>query len=700
MFTIRKNSPDLDNPTLTLNVLGGKGYHLAQMCKLGINVPPAFVFPTTICSDVLCGAVSPVTLETMAMSGVEALRDELGYTPLLSVRSGARVSMPGMMNTILNVGLTNKNIAEWEKRIGAKAAWDSYRRLVQMFGDVVFGIDPKKYEEVLTKAREGCGVLVDSDLPLQVLREVTEEFLVLTPGFPQTLKVQLRKAIKAVFMSWNTDRAKTYRKLHGIPDDIGTACILQVMVFGNLNDQSATGVAFTRCPSTGNAKITGEFLVNAQGEDVVAGIRTPQPLQSLVNWNPEVSEELSEVLTTLEGHYKDMQDVEFTVQSGELFILQTRSAKRSVPAQFTVALDLFEAGTIDKETLLSRVSRASYSKLLATQIKSGFDTPPTAVGLPASSGVATGVAVFSSERAVSLASTKPVILVSKETTPDDIAGMAAAGGILTQTGGATSHAAVVARGMNKVCVVGCAALTQTSEGWEAAGVPIVEGVTTITIEGITGKVWVGVDVPVEGGSTELKDRFDRVVLADCPSYISYDSPESAHGPGLVDTRTVDHTPEALEKLPPAFSGVLLLSCGPVTSELDESLSCIYGDRPLPAATYEKVRALLKTPRPEGSKVSVVFPAGTTLSSVAKINLSKAGYSVGYETTTLQELVLASEPLVVLSPNFSETSSVVSRVVKMLGVDLGCPVELISPKAAYPKAIVPVRASDYIVSILA
>lgn len=492
--------------------LGGKGANLCEMAALGIPVPPGVIVPCDVSVKYQKAATSNVTKIALLNGTLSALMDKMsyltecfGYMPLVSVRSGARVSMPGMMDTILNVGLTEANFDEWAQRIGTRAAMDSRRRLIQMLGSVAYGVQMEKFEHILQAVKDEAGVKSDSELSAENLATVVKKYLALFEKvtgskFPDTLRDQLSAAVRAVFNSWNNPRAVEYRKIHGYSDDWGTAVVVQSMVFGNMNDKSCTGVVFTRCPSTGVAAVTGEYLVNAQGEDVVAGIRTPDPIHSMAAWNNAVKCELYDILEALEQHYRDMQDVEFTVQDGKLYILQTRTGKRSAQAAFKIAHDLAVTGMITHKMALSRVTSDLLKAANTPKIDPKFAVKPHLTGIAAGGGVVSGVAMFSSANAVNC--TEPCILVTKETTPDDIAGMNASLGILTATGGLTSHAAVVARGMNKSCVVGATDLTVSGNVAFVSGAGIssfTEG-QKITIDGATGRVWVGIDVPVVGGA--------------------------------------------------------------------------------------------------------------------------------------------------------------------------------------------------------
>lgn len=478
-------------------LLGGKGYGLVQMSSNGLPVPKGLVIPPRYCTPFLEGALSIETISQAIAPKVEKLKAK-GVMPLVSVRSGAAVSLPGMCDTILNVGLDSDNFNYWVEKLGAECVYNSYCRLIQMFADVVYAVPRELFAEAKT--------------PIQYLDIYERE--VGTP-FPKA-EEQLWLAIRAVFQSWNNPRAIEYRKIHNYSDDMGTAVVVQEMVFGNYNDESCTGVLFTRNPSNGDALVVGEFLVNAQGEDVVAGIRTPLPLSELSEWNYGVYCQLLAIAFDLELKYKDMQDIEFTVQDGELYILQTRNAKRTALAALKVATEMVEAELITVEQVLKqkRVTYDQYLQAIRPVIDPSFDVPATGYGLPASNGIVTGIAVFSSEEAV--LSEYPCILVTTETTPDDIKGMNAAVGILTRTGGATSHAAVVARGLDKVCVVGCGSLEIDGLGITLNGELISRG-DLLTIDGNTGAVWFGIEVPIiSGEGSEAVEAFKAMILKTTP----------------------------------------------------------------------------------------------------------------------------------------------------------------------------------------
>jgi pyruvate,orthophosphate dikinase len=547
-----------------------------------------------------------------------------------------------MLETILNVGLCTSTIPTWEKRIGERTTWDSYRRLIQMFGDVVFNIPSEKYESILTNARKAENVATDAELPVTALKLIANIFLEITPEFPQSFKMQLRKAIAAVFGSWNTERAITYRNIHNLSHTMGTAVIAQSMVFGNFNDKSCTGVLFTRNPSTGVNKIHGEYLVNAQGEDVVAGIRTPLPLEKMEVWNPVVLAELVATVNKLEFTNKDMQDVEFTVQDGKLYILQTRNAKRTAIAAVKVATDLVVEGLIEKAEAFKRISYEQYCIAQKPIIDPEFATKPHGVGIPASSGFATGVVAFSSAKAVELAKTMPVILLAKETTPDDIAGMNAAVGIFTQTGGSSSHAAVVARGMDKVCVVGCLDLTPslinidgTVKSWSLGGATITEGVTSITIEGNTGNVWVGVDVPVIGAENSpavalLNDWVGEVA--------NYTEKVTSGTSGYLLTHNFDNDAAAFKKILHNFKGIVSLNTGKdMVSAWDSHLFELVMPFDDTQVKQNKIEAMLEVTT---SGVSIDLD-NLKLSTSVKNKLVKQGYELIPTINDLEGVVLSS-----------------------------------------------------------
>jgi pyruvate, orthophosphate dikinase len=540
-------------------LLGGKGVGLAEMTQLGIPVPAGFTITTDACR---------AYLETRRLpDGLEAELDEhLGRLearaakpfgshddPLLvSVRSGAAVSMPGMMDTILNIGLGEAAAAGLAAQTGnPRFAYDSYRRLVQMFGEVVAGVDPHRFESALATLKRERGVQHDTGLDADDLSALVATFRQIYredagEEFPDDARTQLLRAVEAVFQSWNTPRAQVYRRAHEIPDDLGTAVNVVQMVFGNKGDRSGTGVAFTRDPSTGEQGPYGEFLADAQGEDVVAGIRTPQPIEAMQTLLPGAYAQLIDTMGRLERHYRDMQDIEFTVEDDRLFLLQTRSAKRTAAAALKAAVAMVDEGLITRDEAIVRIDAAQLDQLLHPMIDPEAAVEPVGKGLNASPGAASGGIVFDADRAVERARSGPVLLVRLETTPDDIHGMIAADGILTVHGGMTSHAAVVARGMGKPCVAGCADLHID----EAAGTAtlgshtLVEG-DVVTIDGGTGRVFVGAvplvpPRPGEDFETVLGWADDRRQLrvranADTPDDAARARAFGAEGIGLART---------------------------------------------------------------------------------------------------------------------------------------------------------------------
>ena len=489
-------------------LLGGKGANLAEMTNIGLPVPFGFTITTDVCrkytedGGVLAQEVIDEVWEHLAeLEEVMGKKFGDNENPLLvSVRSGAPISMPGMMDTILNLGLNDVAVEGLAKKTNnERFAYDSYRRFIQMFGDVVMEIKKSNFDEVFEGQKKKAGVEYDVELTTEDLKEVIAGYKEVVKRelgreFPQEPKDQLLEAIKAVFRSWNNDRAILYRKMYDISDSLGTAVNVQSMVFGNSGNNSGTGVAFTRNPANGENKLFGEFLVNAQGEDVVAGIRTPQPISEMAEAFPEVYSQFEKIADTLENHYKDMQDMEFTVEDRKLFMLQTRNGKRTAAAAVKVAVDLVKEGLIDKETAVMRVEPDQINQLLhpvfdADELKKAT---PVAKGLPASPGAATGQIVFSAEDAAAFAEEgKKVILVREETSPEDLAGTVAAQGILTARGGMTSHAAVVARGMGKCCVAGCKEITvdEANKTMTVGGKSYHEG-DSISLNGTDGNVYV------------------------------------------------------------------------------------------------------------------------------------------------------------------------------------------------------------------
>ncbi len=495
------------------DLLGGKGANLAEMTNLGLPVPPGFTITTEACKAYLTSGAEPPELAAEIAEHVAAIEATMGKTlgdpgdPLLvSVRSGAKFSMPGMMETVLNVGLNDESVhglarqaAEGGDTAGAERfAWDSYRRLIQMFGKTVSHVPGEAFEHALDAAKLAKGTHNDLDLDAADLQGIVDTFKKIFSehtgrDFPQNPREQLDLAIKAVFDSWNSDRAILYRRQERIPADLGTAVNVVVMVFGNLGADSGTGVAFTRDPATGASGVYGDYLVNAQGEDVVAGIRNTVPLDDLERLDKTSFDQLMQIMATLEAHYKDLCDIEFTIERAKLWMLQTRVGKRTAAAAFVIASHLVDEGVIDLDEAIQRVSGAQLAQLMFPTFDVGSDAKPIAKGIAASPGAAVGKAIFESHRAAEVAATgEQVILVRRETNPDDLPGMIAAQGILTSRGGKTSHAAVVARGMGKTCVCGADALdvNTSARQFTVDGHTVKEG-DVLSIDGTSGKIYLG-----------------------------------------------------------------------------------------------------------------------------------------------------------------------------------------------------------------
>ena len=505
------------------NLLGGKGANLAEMTNLGLPIPQGFTVTTEACTDYYnSGKKITDEIKDQIFEALGKLEEEQGKKfgdesdPLLvSVRSGARVSMPGMMDTILNLGLNDASVEGFAKKTGnARFAYDSYRRFIQMYSDVVMEVNKSFFEKIIDELKHEKGIKFDSELTTEDLQELVKRFKKVYSDhmngeeFPQDVNEQLMGAVKAVFRSWDNPRANVYRRMNDIPSDWGTAVNIQTMVFGNMGDTSGTGVAFTRNPSTGEKGIYGEYLINAQGEDVVAGVRTPQPIAKLAEDLPECYKEFIEIAHRLENHYKDMQDMEFTIQEGKLYFLQTRNGKRTAPAAIKIACDLVDEGMITPEEAVLRIDAKSLDQLLHPM----FDQEALAHGevigeaLPASPGAAAGKIYFTAEDAKKAGKGgkgERVILVRLETTPEDIEGMVASQGVLTVRGGMTSHAAVVARGMGTCCVSGCGdiAIDEHAKVFTLHGETFHEG-DYISLDGSTGKIYKGdiktVDASVSG----------------------------------------------------------------------------------------------------------------------------------------------------------------------------------------------------------
>ncbi len=544
-------------------LLGGKGANLSEMTNIGLPVPPGFTVTTETCNLFYeLGKKWPEGLWDQVLSNLERLEVKMGMkfndlvNPLLvSVRSGSAVSMPGMMDTVLNLGLNDETVQALIKKTGnERFAWDAYRRFIQMFGDVVMEVKHEKFEHALTSMKEKKGVKVDTELTAADLKGLVDDYKKIVMdekgvSFPQDAKEQLKMSMNAVFDSWNNNRAISYRNLYDIPHSLGTAVNIQSMVFGNMGNDSGTGVAFTRNPSTGENKQYGEYLLNAQGEDVVAGIRTPLTIDNLKKDMPAIYEQLMGIFKTLENHYKDMQDIEFTFQEGILYMLQTRAGKRTAASAIQVAVDMFKEGLIDKKTAILRVEPSQLDQILHKRLdpKEKAKSKVIAKGLPASPGAAVGKVVFHAADAVKEAKDGfKVILVRTETSPEDIEGMATAQGILTARGGMTSHAAVVARGMGKCCVAGAEAIKvfEKSDYFTVGDIRINKD-EWITLDGGTGEVFLGqmpvVDPELSGSFGEFMewvDTFRKLGVrtnADTPKDAEVARNFGAEGIGLTRT---------------------------------------------------------------------------------------------------------------------------------------------------------------------
>ncbi len=497
-------------------ILGGKGFGLAEMTGLGLPVPPGFTITTAACRAYLESGKLPAGLKDEVSTNLQALEEATGrrfgdpVNPLLvSVRSGAPISMPGMMDTVLNLGLNDETVKGLAHQTGNETfALNSYRRLLSMFGDTVAGIHRSRFEDHLERVKAAAGLKDDTELDADAWREVVAAYEAVLDAegqrVPQDPHDQLWEAISAVFRSWNSDRAVKYRAEIGIPEDLGTAVNVQAMVFGNRGVNSGTGVAFTRDPATGTRALYGEYLLNAQGEDVVAGIRTPQPIRRLQEDMPSIFGEFSQIAERLENHFRDVQDIEFTIEEGRLFILQTRTGQRAAGAAVKVAVDMVEEGLISPEEAVRRVSPEQVEQLLHRQIDPTAELEVLATGLNASPGAAVGSVTFDPTEAEEAASAgEAVILVRLETTPDDIHGIVAAQGVLTGRGGRTSHAAIVTRGMGKPCVAGCEALRiDYGARTFSVGDRVVRQGDLLTIDGTTGRVFLGEAPLVEPEMTE------------------------------------------------------------------------------------------------------------------------------------------------------------------------------------------------------
>ena len=558
------------------NLLGGKGANLAEMTNLGLPIPQGFTVTTEACTDYYeNGKKISEEIQTQIFEGLAELEKKQGKkfgdneSPLLvSVRSGSRASMPGMMDTILNLGLNDVAVEGFAAKTGnPRFAYDSYRRFIQMFSDVVMEVPKSHFERVLDDIKEAKGAKYDTDLTADDLKEVIAKFKEIYKDkmgeeFPQEPKVQLMEAVKAVFRSWDNERAIVYRRMNDIPGDWGTAVNVQAMVFGNMGETSGTGVAFTRNPSTGEKGIFGEYLINAQGEDVVAGIRTPQPISKLAEDLPECYKQFVEIATKLEDHYCDMQDMEFTIENGKLFFLQTRNGKRTAPAALQIACDLVDEGRITPKEAVLRIEAKALDQLLHPTFDAKALKEGEVIGkaLPASPGAAAGKVYFNALDAKNAHEAgERVILVRLETSPEDIEGMHAAEGILTVRGGMTSHAAVVARGMGTCCVSGCGEIKIDEEAkwFELGGYKFIEG-DYISLDGTTGNIYKGdiktVEASISGNFEKIMkwaDEFRTLKVrtnADTPADAANAVKLGAEGIGLCRTEHMFFEPDRIPKI--------------------------------------------------------------------------------------------------------------------------------------------------------
>ncbi|MEH7885414.1 pyruvate, phosphate dikinase [Bacillus sp. JJ1609] len=581
-------------------ILGGKGANLAEMTRIGLPVPFGFTISTEACNAYYdAGKTITAEVQAQVLEALGELEEKTGKklgnpeNPLLvSVRSGAVFSMPGMMDTILNLGMNDETVEGMAKLTNnPRFAYDSYRRFIQMFSDVVLDVDVFFFERLLEETREAKGYSSDPEMTAEDWKEVIQGYKNIVTKhtrkpFPQDPKEQLFLSINAVFDSWNNQRAIVYRRLNKIPSHLGTAVNIQSMVFGNMGDDSGTGVAFTRDPSTGEHILYGEYLINAQGEDVVAGIRTPQPIQTLKDEMPAVFQQFVDTCKQLEQHYADMQDIEFTVERGELFILQTRTGKRTAQAAIRIAAELVAESIIDKKAALLRVDPEQLDQLLHRRIDENFERKQLAKGLPASPGAATGKVVFDADEAESLTNDgQKVILVRPETTPDDIHGIIAAQAVVTSRGGMTSHAAVVARGMGKACICGCEAMKiDLHEKQFRVGEVVVNHGDIITIDGGTGEIMLG-EIPMI--DPELSDEFQLLLSwADEERKIGVranaDNPEDAakaleFGAGGIGLCRTEHMFMDATRVPIVQKMILAENYDERTKALDELLPMQQGD---------------------------------------------------------------------------------------------------------------------------
>ena len=739
------------------NLLGGKGANLAEMASIGLPVPPGFTITTEVCTAFYDnGRKYPAELEAQVEAGLKHIEAAVGvkfgdnHHPLLvSVRSGARVSMPGMMDTVLNLGLNDSTVEGLAEASGdARFAWDSYRRFIQMYGSVVLGVDHHRFEEIIEGLKLDEGFTEDTQLTAQDWHRIVhgyKEMVAQETGkpFPQSPHEQLWGAIGAVFGSWMNPRANTYRRLNDIPANWGTAVNVQAMVFGNMGEDCATGVCFTRDPSTGEDIFYGEYLINAQGEDVVAGIRTPQPMAQLKAKPGEISmevampnayAELVEVRAKLEKHYADMQDIEFTVQQNKLYMLQTRTGKRTAAASLKIAVDMAEEGLIDRTEAVRRVNPGALDQLLHPTLDPKAKRRLLSKGLPASPGAASGIVVFNADEAETRAAKgEAVILVRIETSPEDIHGMHAARGILTTRGGMTSHAAVVARGMGRPCVAGAGGVQVDYHAQAlAAGGQIIRGGETITLDGATGEIFVGhvamIEPQLSGDFSTLMGWADEVrrlkIRANAETPLDADTARrfGAEGIGLCRTEHMFFDParigavrqmimseteggrrDALSKLLPYqredFAALFRIMAGlPVTIRLldpplheflphkDEDMAEVAESLGADLATMQRRAADLAEANPmlghRGCRLGITYPEIYAMQSRA---IFEAAILVGEETgkPVVPEIMI---PLVGIKRELDITRAQVIQVAEEVFAERGTRVEyLVGTMIELPRA---------------
>lgn len=658
------NKAQVDGNSSMSDLLGGKGANLAEMVSIGIPVPAGCTIPTTECTSFFKAANKEAHVNALAAEVVEYFNEmrTLYEQPemLLAIRSGAKFSMPGMMDTVLNVGITRNNLPAFIEMLGERTALDCYRRFLQMYGEVVRNIPAAKFEAELDAVRsethENVTPSTDAELTVTHLRKLVDSYesvynMVLGAGYiPKSPKLIIRDCIWAVFGSWNTPRAKAYRAMNNISEDLGTAVNVQAMVYGNMNEASCSGVLFSRNPNSGEKELYGNFLVNAQGEDVVAGIRTPQDIAELADWNYPIYKELAAYARHLEEHYGDMQDMEFTVQDNVLYILQTRSGKRASKAAFRIAHDLVKELNVATSEAARWINPSHLDGLNAVVIDPTFKTPATGKGIGASGEAVSGTVVLTPEEAV--ASDEPTILFRHETSPDDFEGMAASVGIVTLTGGETSHAAVVARSMNKACVVGA----DFNELSSLAG-------RKATIDGATGRVWIDVDVPFAAGG------FDKYATEVCkwllgsttgPLNVRLDwerpvesllenAPLERAVSVTIPAREFGNVTMLIKSWVEATDQELILDFNP--SELDAtddffSSVLLGGNTPHPLDAWALSKALKSSGLSEAQLAQVTLVAGTdTISHAQSENMREMGLNVARVCENQNDLLNGSSELI-------------------------------------------------------